>query len=385
MELSIVKDSFEHIAKKQKLSSSRSKEVTEQVSHEIEQALAKFQSTEDQTSLVDHKSILTDLRLKLNAVCPLKQFEGLQKELNVDLNRYVKLLEKTFNPDISKTYINIDFDCQTVNQILATHFYRQGLFDLGDCLMNEAGESEKTTLGSQFLELHQILDAIEVKNVEPALKWVSSNREKLNQNGSNLELKIHQLQYVEILKGGSKTDVMDYAKTHLSPLASLHTKEILMLMGSMCWIGKLESYPHSELLDPGNWAKLAEQLNQDFCNLLGQSYGNPLVVAITAGIEGLPTLLKLAEVMAIKKQDWKAMKQLPVPVELRKEYQFHSIFVCPVSREHGSEDNPPMLMPCMHVLCKQSIGRMSKGSSRSFKCPSCPAETSVSQCKQLFF
>ncbi|CAI0448720.1 unnamed protein product [Linum tenue] len=89
--------------------------------------------------------------------------------------------------------------------------------------------------------------------------------------------------------------------------------------------------------------------------------------------------------MSAKKQEWQALKQLPVPVDLPEEFQFHSIFVCPVSRDQSSEENPPMLMPCMHVLCKQSIMKLSKSSSRSFKCPNCPAEASFEQCKQLFF
>ncbi|KAL8250920.1 hypothetical protein R6Q59_034613 [Mikania micrantha] len=40
------------------------------------------------------------------------------------------------------------------------------------------------------------------------------------------------------------------------------------------------------------------------------------------------------------------MKQLPVPVDLGHEFQFHSIFVPPVSRDQASEENPPMLMSC---------------------------------------
>ena len=108
-------------------------------------------------------------------------------------------------------------------------------------------------------------------------------------------------------------------------------------------------------------------------------------MAIEAGVEGLPTLLKLANVMPAKRQEWQAMKHLPVPVELGKEFQFHSVFVCPVSRDQGSEENPPMLMPCLHVLCKQSIMKLSKSSSRTFKCPYCPAEVSAAQCRQLYF
>ncbi|KAF2320681.1 hypothetical protein GH714_029965 [Hevea brasiliensis] len=317
-QLSTVRDTFERVAKRQKLSSSKSQEVIDQVSHEIEQTLANIKSVQGLMSPVDQKSILTELKHKLNAISPLNQLEGSQKELNIDLSKYPKLLEKSFNSDISKTYRNVDFDFHIVNQIIASHFYRQGQFDLGDCLINEAGEPEATALRSQFLELHQILDAIKVKNLEPALKWASTNREMLQLNGSNLELKIHRLQFLEILKGGNRAAALNYARTFLSPLASLHMREIQKLVVCICWIGKLESNPHSELLDPTHWEKLSDELTRDFCNLLGHSCGSPLTLAMAAGIEGLPTLLKLANVMAAKRQEWLAMKQLPVPVELKR-------------------------------------------------------------------
>ena len=79
------------------------------------------------------------------------------------------------------------------------------------------------------------------------------------------------------------------------------------------------------------------------------------------------------------------MKQLPVPVDLGKEFQFHSIFVCPVSRDQASEENPPMLLLCGHVLCKQSISKLSKSSTRTFKCPYCPLQASAAQCRQIYF
>ncbi|KAJ6671055.1 MACROPHAGE ERYTHROBLAST ATTACHER-RELATED [Salix viminalis] len=384
MELTAAKDAFDRVAKKQKLSFSKCREVIDQVSQEIEQALVKIQSVEDPMSPANQKSILTELKHKFIAINPLKLLEGSQKELNLNLSKFPKLLEKSF-PDISKAYRDVDFDFHIVNQIIASHFYHQGLFDLGDCLINEAGEPEAAAQRSHFLELHQILEAMRIKNIEPALKWVSTNREKLVQNGSNLELKLHQLQFVEILKRGNRADALNYAKTHLAFFASSHLKEFQKLIVCIIWIGKLEICPHSDLLTPIHWEKLTEELTRDFCNFICQSLQSPLSVAIVAGIEGLPTLLKLANVMAAKKQEWQALKQLPVPVELGKEFQFHSIFVCPVSRDQGSEENPPMLLPCLHVLCKQSIMKLSKGSSRAFKCPYCPAEASAVQCRQLYF
>ncbi|XWS55233.1 hypothetical protein CRYUN_Cryun10bG0157700 [Craigia yunnanensis] len=385
MELNTVKDAFEHVAKRQKLSSSKSQEVVDQVGHEIEQALAKIEAINDPVSPVDLKSILTELKLKLNTIAPLHQLEGLQKERNINLSKYPKLLEKSFNPDISKAYRNVDFDFHIVNQIVASYFYRQGLFDLGDCLINEAGEPEAIAIRSHFLEMYQTLEALKVKNLEPALNWITANREKLKQNGSTLELKLHQLQFVEIIRKGTKADALSYARTYLAPFASLHMNEFQKLVVCIIWVGKLDSCPHAELMAPTHWEEFTEELTQQFCGLVGQSYQSPFSVAIAAGVEGLPTLLKLANVMAAKRQEWQAMKQLPVPVELGKEFQFHSVFVCPVSRDQGSEENPPMLMPCLHVLCKQSIMKLSKSSSRTFKCPYCPAVVSAAQCRQLYF
>lgn len=385
MELNTIKDAFDRVAKKQKLSTSRSQELIDQVGRELEQALTKIQAVPDPTIPIDQNSIIMELRNKLNAINPQSQLETTQKELNISLSKYPRLLEKSFIPDISKAYRNVDFDFHTVNQIILNYFYRQGLFDIGDCFINESNEPEPTTLKTQFLEMYQILDAMKSRNLDPALHWVSANREKLKQNDLNLEMKLHRLQFVEILQKGNRAEALNYARTYLAPFASIHMDEIQKLMACLLWAGRLESSPYAELMAPSHWEKIAVELAWQFCNLLGQSYESPLSVAIAAGVEGLPTLLKLANVMAGKRQEWLMMKQLPVPVDLGREFQFHSVFVCPVSRDQGSEENPPMLMPCGHVLCKQSIMKLSKSSTRTFKCPYCPHEATVAVCRQLHF
>lgn len=70
------------------------------------------------------------------------------------------------------------------------------------------------------------------------------------------------------------------------------------------------------------------------------------------------------------KCEWQNMKQLLVSMDLDKEFQFHYVFVCPVSREQATDENPPMLMTCGHVLCRQNITNLSN-SAIPFNCPYC--------------
>ncbi|KAK0604545.1 hypothetical protein LWI29_016735 [Acer saccharum] len=382
MELNNIKDAFDRVAKKQKLSCSKTQEVIDQIFQEIGKALEILKSASE----FDDKYVLNELKIKLQEIAPLSQLEGTQKELNVAVSKYIKVLEKSFNPDIAKAYRNIEFDTHTVNQIIASHFYRQGLFDVGDCFISETKESEcAAVMKSIFQEMYQILEAMKMRNLEPALKWVAANSDNLKENGSDLQLKLHSLQFVEILRVRSREEALKYARAYISPFASDHVAEIQKLMGCLVWYGKLDRCPYSQLLSPNNWVTVAEELTRQFCNLIGQSHESPLTVTIAAGVQALPPLLKFMTVMAGKKNEWQSMKQLPVPVELDKEFQFHSIFVCPVSKEQSSEDNPPMMMSCGHVLCKQSINKMSKNHSRTFKCPYCPTDIDASQCRQLYF
>ncbi|GAA0163678.1 hypothetical protein LIER_19483 [Lithospermum erythrorhizon] len=383
MELSTIIDAFDHVVKKQKLSHSKSLQVIDQVSHEIEQALASVQPDQDPAVPIEQKSVLMGLKSKLGD--PLNQLHGVQKDLNVNISKFQKALDKTFNNDISKAYRCVDFDTRVINSIITSHLYQEGLFEIGDSLMKESEGSQALSLRLHFFEMHQILEAIKSKDLKHALSWASANHDKLKEFGSHIMLKLHRLQFMEIVKNGSVKEALSYSRTHLAPLAAHHMEEIQKLMGCLLWVGKPDRSPYADLTCPSHWDKLSEELNQMFCNMVGQSTRSPLSVALAAGVEGLPTMLKLANVMAAKKQEWQDMKHLPVPIDLSKEFQFHSVFVCPVSKDRTSEENPPMLLPCGHVLCKKSIYTLSRSNTRSFKCPYCPLDASVSQCRPLHF
>ena len=51
----------------------------------------------------------------------------------------------------------------------------------------------------------------------------------------------------------------------------------------------------------------------------------------------------------------------------------------------STPDNPPMVLPCGHCICKLSIYKIAKAANRSFKCPYCPMEARIEALQQLKF
>eukprot|EP01024_Parvocaulis_polyphysoides_P075172 TRINITY_DN9708_c1_g1_i1.p3 TRINITY_DN9708_c1_g1~~TRINITY_DN9708_c1_g1_i1.p3 ORF type:complete len:104 (-),score=14.27 TRINITY_DN9708_c1_g1_i1:526-807(-) len=81
----------------------------------------------------------------------------------------------------------------------------------------------------------------------------------------------------------------------------------------------------------------------------------------------------------------KKLKDMPLEIDLGEEFMFHSIFACPVSKEQSTPNNLPMMLPCGHVLCQDSINNITTSNQRPFKCPYCPSETTAQNCRKLFF
>jgi hypothetical protein len=73
----------------------------------------------------------------------------------------------------------VEFDGRLVNQIIGQHFYRRGLFELGDCFVDESQEPNAAALKAPLYEMYQNLEHLRAKNLEPALNWARKNRQTL--------------------------------------------------------------------------------------------------------------------------------------------------------------------------------------------------------------
>ncbi|EGC35530.1 hypothetical protein DICPUDRAFT_152146 [Dictyostelium purpureum] len=310
------------------------------------------------------------------------------KELHAPISKFGKLVDKNFRSDIENSSKDIDFDIDILNNIILHHLYRIGKFEIGDVFAKEIGTSTEfsTSIKEKFRDHHRILSSIDQYNLEPVIEWCKKNNEELGLIDSSLEFKLYKLQFIHLLKNGKQQEALQYARTYLSRLSNTHMKELQHLMGTFAFAHKLENSPYRSMFEEQafneHWAEIRSTFSRDNCSLMNIPQDSPLSIAVTVGMKSLPTLLKLSSFSILKGVN---DDSLTVEIQVDEKYKFHSIFACPVSREQSTPTNPPVMLQCGHLLCKNSMQRLLKGSSNRFKCPYCPTEQNLSNVKTVYF
>ncbi|KAF2189172.1 hypothetical protein K469DRAFT_563834 [Zopfia rhizophila CBS 207.26] len=344
------------------------------------------------------------------------------KKIYSGLGKYSKALDKKFKDKPLPTAENdaLSSHPSLINRAIAMHLLREGQFSVASTFIEEAnahpphpeptpgtpnpyleeawekdlvsGTFNSKQLQQQFAEMYHILHELrQQKNLAPAIAWARERSAVLEARGSNLEFELCQLQFVCLFSDGGMTDsdadgplrAWAYARSEFGPFQHRYAREVQQLMGAMAYWQNIADSPYRRYFyNDSAWEEVATSFTREFCSLLGLSADSPLYIAATAGAIALPTLLKLQNIMKEKRTEWTTQNELPVEIPLPPSYHFHSIFVCPVSKEQSTDQNPPMMMPCGHVIAQESLDKLSKGAR--FKCPYCPGESHPRDAKKVF-
>jgi len=267
-----------------------------------------------------------------------------------------------------------------------------------DTDMDADDESNFASIQSQelqekFQSMYTILNALDNQDLGPAISWARENSDELEARGSNLEFELCKLQFVWLFKkqGHLQADSYDvpnvanaiaYAFEHFSRFQARHLPEIQRLASSLAYASNLPESPYATLFETSAaFNDVSHSFTREFCSLLGLSAESPLYVAATAGTIALPTLIKYVERRGSARTEWTTAQELAFETPLPSSMIYHSIFVCPVSKEQTTDLNPPMMLPCGHVLAQESLHNLAKGTK--FKCPYCPSEGQLKDARQI--
>ncbi|BFZ57465.1 hypothetical protein PYCC9005_004517 [Savitreella phatthalungensis] len=274
-----------------------------------------------------------------------------------------------------------------INQAIAVEFVRQGHFDLADLLSQEAGLEVDPQVVAAFRELHEIVNALDgpEANLLPAIAWAQRHREELAQRKSNLEFELHRQQFIRLFRTVHVFDTMQYAIDNFPRFAGRHSKEVAQLMGSLAFSGSstsgritIDTSPYRQMFTPASMRRMQQQLKtkfiSEFTGLLRMTPTSPLLATVQAAVIALPTLVKFS---ALKFTGERPGLDIPLPSHLR----FHSVFVCPVTKEVGGD---AFMLACGHVIGAEAMHSLARGTHK-LKCPYCPVLSSTKQALKLRF
>ncbi|KAI0273395.1 hypothetical protein BC834DRAFT_921486 [Gloeopeniophorella convolvens] len=300
-----------------------------------------------------------------------KDIDERQKEVYNSLARYGKALDKRFTASLP-TYDPLFASAEAqdaLEHVIAMHFLRTGRFSTAEIFIQEFGVDVPATLQSQFVDLHRILVALRSHDIGPALEWAERNRDFLRSRTSSLEFYLHRSEYLRLLfthDPPQQAKAIQYASRYIRPFYSTHAAEFKRLMACLIFVPKerMQASPYEDLTSDSIHLDLENMFATEFSASLGMSKQPPLrVVGDIGGGGALARIEKGRKIMRERKSEWSQTDELPIEVPLPPENRYHSIFACPVSKDQSTEQNPPMMMTCGHVVSKDSLQKLSKSQS----------------------
>lgn len=263
-------------------------------------------------------------------------------------------------------------------------------------------ERKSKRLRKQFGNMYNILKELKQNhNLEPAITWCKEHSNLLEQYGSTLEFELCKLQFLCHFHGYDATGdtsmdgeervgrAVEYAREAFASFQERYKHEIQQLAGAMAFWSNISESPYASKMSPeAAWDDVVVSFSKEFCSLLGLSPRSPLYTSISAGTFAIPPVLKVRMLMRERRAEWTSELESAVDPQLpeKKEFRYHYVFVCPVSKEQATVDNPPMMLPCYHVICKESIEGVVKGTnSKNYKCPYCPMAFVPEDAKKVYF
>lgn len=251
------------------------------------------------------------------------------------------------------------------------------------------------SLKHSFAEMYHILHELRNnRNLTPAISWARHNSALLDARGSNLEFDLCRLQYITLFTNptAGPAAAIPYARNTFPTFPPRYAAQIRELVGALAYLPNLAESPYASLFASASsdtaadstYLAAAQAFTSEFCALLSLSSASPLLTTTTAGCIAIPTLQKFSQIQSLHKTSWTTSAELPVEVPLPPAFSFHSIFVCPVSKEQSTDENPPMMLNCGHVLCRGSLKQLGRGERERVKCPYCPVESTVGEASRVY-
>ncbi|KAK9070499.1 hypothetical protein SSX86_010901 [Deinandra increscens subsp. villosa] len=219
-----------------------------------------------------------------------------------------------------------------------------------------------------FHEAKKVIDALQNKEVAPALAWCADNKSRLKKSKSKFEFQLRLQEFIELVRSENNVRAVMYARKYLAPWAATYTKEFQKVFATLAFTSNTGCEIYKVLFEPKQWDYLMDQFKQEFCRLYGMTLEPVLNIYLQAGLSALKTPFCYED--DCPKEDplsQESFRKLAMPLPFSK--QHHSKLVCYITKELMDTENPPLVLPNGYVYSTKAVEEMAANNNGKITCP----------------
>ncbi|KDO67856.1 hypothetical protein CISIN_1g014891mg [Citrus sinensis] len=175
-----------------------------------------------------------------------------------------------------------------VKRILVDYMLRMSYYETAEKLAESSNIQDLVDI-EVFQEAKKVIDALQNKEVAPALAWCSDNKSRLKKSKSKFEFQLRLQEFIELVRGENNLRAITYARKYLAPWGATHMKELQRVMATLAFKSNTECTTYKALFEPKQWDFLVDQFKQEFCKLYGMTLEPLLNIYLQAGLSALNT------------------------------------------------------------------------------------------------
>ena len=216
----------------------------------LQRELAQNASEEDRNVSAAEQEKIKETLTQINQ--NVSRVAAEHRDLHSSVSKVGKAIDRNFVSDFDCTSREDVFSGESksslLTEVILQHLYREGKLEIGETLSKESGIVQYQDIRGPFIELNNILEALKARELGPVLEWVGKNREALNRRGTtllfsevdgiqsvkqknSLELRLHKLKFIELLRQGKKMEAITYARQNFPSFVAGQEREVQSLMG----------------------------------------------------------------------------------------------------------------------------------------------------------
>ncbi|KAL8518262.1 hypothetical protein ACS0TY_009578 [Phlomoides rotata] len=261
-----------------------------------------------------------------------------------------------------------EWNSTRLKRILVDYMLRMSYYDTAVKLAECSNIQQDLVDIDVFLEAKKVVDALQKKEVAPALAWCAENKSRLKKSKSKFEFQLRLQEFIELVRAENNMRAITYARKYLAPWGATHMKELQRVVATLAFKSNTECPIYKVLFEEKQWEFLVDQFKQEFCRLYGMTLEPLLNIYLQAGLSALKTPFCYED--DCTKEDplsQESFRKLAQPLPYSK--QHHSKLVCFITKELMDTENPPLVLPNGYVYSTKALEEMAKQNHGKITCP----------------